>query len=59
MPNDEHIAMLARSAAEWNQWRARHDETLDLSRGSLRGLDLSGFDVSLANLRGADLRGTT
>jgi uncharacterized protein YjbI with pentapeptide repeats len=58
MPNDEHVAMLGRGAAMWNDWRTKLDETPDLSRGSLRGLDLSGFDLSSANLRGADLRGT-
>jgi uncharacterized protein YjbI with pentapeptide repeats len=58
MPNDEHVAMLGRGAAAWNEWRAKHDETPDLSQAGLRGLDLSGFDLSRANLRGADLRGT-
>ena len=58
MPNDEHVAMLARGAAAWNEWRADRDETPDLSRAGLRGLDLSGFDLSRADLRGADLRGT-
>jgi len=58
MPNDEHVAMLARGAAAWNEWRADHDETPDLSRAGLRGFDLSGFDLSSADLRGADLRGT-
>ena len=58
MPNDEHVAMLARGAAVWNEWRATHDEMPNLSRAGLRGLDLSGFDLSGADLRGADLRGT-
>jgi uncharacterized protein YjbI with pentapeptide repeats len=58
MPNDEHVAMLGRGAAVWNEWRAKQDETPDLSPAGLRGLDLSGFDLSLADLRGADLRGT-
>jgi uncharacterized protein YjbI with pentapeptide repeats len=58
MPNDEHVAMLARGAAVWNEWRTDHDETPDLSRAGLRGLDLSGSDLSGADLRGADLRGT-
>ncbi len=58
MPKDEHIAVLGRGAAVWNEWRAKHDETPELSRAGLRGLDLSGFDLSRANLRGADLRGT-
>jgi uncharacterized protein YjbI with pentapeptide repeats len=58
MPNDDHVAMLGRGAAVWNQWRAKHDETPDLSRAGLRGLDLSGFDLSLVDLSGVDLRGT-
>jgi len=58
MANDEHVAMLGRGAAAWNEWRAKVDETPDLSRAGLRGLDLSGFDLSQADLRGADLRGT-
>ena len=58
MPNDEHVAMLARGATVWNEWRATHDEMPNLSRAGLRGLDLSGFDLSGADLRGADLRGT-
>ena len=58
MPNDEHVAMLARGAEVWNGWRADHDETPDLSRAGLRGLDFSGFDLSGADLRGADFRGT-
>src|SRR5712671_7045526 len=58
MPNDEHVAMLARGAAAWNEWPADHDETPDLCRAGLRGFDLSGFDLSGGDLRGADLRGT-
>ena len=59
MPSDEHVAMVARGAAVWNEWRATHDGMPDLSRAGLRGLDLSGFDLSRTDLRGADLRGTT
>ena len=58
MPNDEHVAMLARGAAVWNEWRAKSHDAPDLSGAGLRGLDLSGFDLSRADLRGADLRGT-
>ena len=58
MPNDEHVAMLGLGAAVWNEWRAEHDETPDLSRAGLRGVDLSEFDLSQADLRGADFRGT-
>jgi uncharacterized protein YjbI with pentapeptide repeats len=41
-----------------HEWRAKHDETPDLSRAALRKLDLSGFDLSRADLRDANLRGT-
>jgi uncharacterized protein YjbI with pentapeptide repeats len=58
MPNDEHVGMLARGAAAWNEWRTKDDEAPDLSWAGLRGLDLSGFEFSGADLRGADLRGT-
>ena len=58
MANDKHVAMLARGAAAWNEWRAKSHDTPDLSGAGLRGLDLSGFELSGADLRGADLRGT-
>jgi uncharacterized protein YjbI with pentapeptide repeats len=58
MPDDNHVAVLGRGAVTWNAWRAEHDEVPDLSRAALRGLDLTGFDLSRADLRSADLRGT-
>jgi uncharacterized protein YjbI with pentapeptide repeats len=58
MPNDQHVAILGRGTAAWNEWRAKYDEKPDLSGASLRGLDLSGYDLSRADLRGTDLRGT-
>ena len=58
MPNDEHVAALRRGAAAWNAWRAENHETPDLVQAGLRGLDLSGYDLSRADLSGADLRGT-
>jgi uncharacterized protein YjbI with pentapeptide repeats len=58
MAKDEHVAILGRGAVVWNAWRAEQDETPDLSRAGLRGLDLSRFDLSRADLRSADLRGT-
>ena len=58
MPNADHIAVLERGAAIWNAWRAEQQETPDLSGAGLRGLDLSGFNLSHTDLRGADLRGT-
>src|ERR1700726_3085205 len=57
MPNDEHVAMLARGAEVWNGGRADHAEAPELSRADVRGCDLSRFDLSSADLRGADLRG--
>jgi uncharacterized protein YjbI with pentapeptide repeats len=58
MPKDEHIAVLSRGAATWSARRAEHNEVPDLSRAALRGLDLTGFDLSRADLRSADIRGT-
>ena len=58
MAKDEHVAMLARGAAVWNEWRAKSHDTPGLVWGTgLRGLALSGFDLSGADLKGADLRG--
>ena len=59
MPNDEHVALLRRGAAAWNEWRTERNETPDLSRASLRGLDLNGFNLSRVDLRDADLRGAS
>ena len=58
MPNDDHVVLLRCGAAAWNAWRAGRDVLPDLSRAGLRGLDLSGFNLSRADLQGADLRGT-
>jgi uncharacterized protein YjbI with pentapeptide repeats len=58
MPNAEHVILIGQGAAAWNAWRAERDETPDLSRAALRGLDLGGFDLSQTDLRSADLRGT-
>jgi uncharacterized protein YjbI with pentapeptide repeats len=58
MANDEHVALLARGATVWNEWRAKSHDTPDLSGAGLRGLDLCGFDLTRADLRDSDLRGT-
>jgi hypothetical protein len=71
--NDEHLAILRRGSATWNEWRKRNGiEEPDLSEAKLRWADLSGVnlseakrnranlggaDLSEANLRGAKLRG--
>jgi uncharacterized protein YjbI with pentapeptide repeats len=57
MPNDELSRCSAAAPQCRNEWWAKHDETPDLSRAGLRGLELSEFDLSPADLRGADLRG--
>ena len=57
MANDEHLALLGGGAPGWNVWRAGRNATPDLSRASLRCVDLSRFDLSQTDLRGADLRG--
>ena len=69
--NDEHLAILRRGSATWNEWRDRNGiEDPDLSQAKLREADLRGADLSgadlgeanlfrvevhVANLRGADL----
>src|SRR5215472_15407135 len=58
MPNHEHVAVLRRGAAAWNAWRTENRERPDLSKAALRGLDLSGYNLSRADLGGANLRGT-
>ena len=59
MNTEEAVALLAQGAAAWNRWRADHPgERPDLSRTSLRSLDLTGADLADLDLRNADLRGT-
>jgi hypothetical protein len=59
----DHLERLRRDVADWNQWRARHQEILpdlaevDLSHLSLRGADLHAANLSRARLCGADLSG--
>jgi hypothetical protein len=56
MANDEHLRVLRRGSATWNEWRERNGiEEPDLSATKLREEDLSGADLSGADLRGADL----
>jgi uncharacterized protein YjbI with pentapeptide repeats len=59
MANDEHVGLLGQGATAWNEWRAKFNETPDLSAAGLRALDLSGFDLSRADLRSADFRGAS
>jgi uncharacterized protein YjbI with pentapeptide repeats len=46
--NDEHVALLRRGTAIWNEWRARNSSIAP---------DLSGANLNDANLIRADLRG--
>src|SRR5579884_4022382 len=59
----DHLNLLRRDVATWNQWRTQHQEILpdlaetDLSNLSLRGADLSAANLFKANLQGALLEG--
>ena len=57
MPNADHIAVLERGAAIWNAWWGEQKETPDLSGAGLRGLDLSGFNLSHTDFRGPTSEG--
>jgi uncharacterized protein YjbI with pentapeptide repeats len=54
MANDEHVALLKKGVAAWNQWR---EENADIRRPDLVGADLNGANLTGADLRGADLSG--
>jgi hypothetical protein len=63
MANQEHLALLQRGVAAWNDWRLKNRELLppdlddaDLNDADLRRADLSGAHLLGAHLRGADLR---
>jgi hypothetical protein len=56
MANGEHLTILRRGHASWNEWRQRSGiEEPDLSDAKLRGANLNEADLSGANLSGADL----
>ena len=68
MANEEHLAILKKGVAAWNEWRAQHpDIGPDLSVANLYrerligahldGADLIGVDLDEANLIDADLVG--
>ena len=59
MAHNNQMALLKQGPQAWNAWRREQPNAIvDLSAGSLRGLNLAGADLSGADLRGADLRGT-
>ena len=58
MANNKQMELLKQGTQAWNAWRAEQTEvSVDLSGGTLRGLNLEGTDLSGADLRQADLRG--
>jgi uncharacterized protein YjbI with pentapeptide repeats len=59
MANDEHVAILKKGVASWNEWRDENPDIRhpDLSGADLSGADLSGANLFEANLTGADLGG--
>jgi hypothetical protein len=62
MANEEHLEILERGAAIWNQWRKENRETIpdfeaaDLSNADLSNTDLMGAILSQANLSYANLQ---
>src|SRR5262249_49477888 len=58
MANEEHLALLQRGVAVWNEWRAQHPELVpDLTGVQLPGADLCKINLSRANLARANLQG--
>jgi uncharacterized protein YjbI with pentapeptide repeats len=56
MANEEHVAMLKRGVAAWNEWRRENpDIRPDLSEADLRKASLSEAALDEVNLSGADL----
>jgi hypothetical protein len=57
MPNEEHLKIIRRDVATWNQWRRDNPHlTPDLSRADLSKLDLRGMNLDRALLSRATLR---
>lgn len=60
MKSDKQIALLKRGKSAWNAWRKSNPaEIPHFEEADLRGLDLTGCDLSNALLNGADLTGAT
>src|SRR5215471_3682832 len=63
MANDEHVAILKKGVAAWNEWRAENPDIhpnltqADLTRANLSEANLSGADLTRADLSGAVLKG--
>jgi hypothetical protein len=61
MAQHDQLALIAKGAKIWNEWRARYHITPDLSeaklsRANLRGFNLQGAKMIRADLGLADLR---
>ncbi len=55
MANSEHVRILKRGAAQWNEWRKAYpDEEIDLVGADLRGLDLTVAEPSSPEYRQAN-----
>jgi len=58
MANQNHLAVLKKGVAAWNEWRKKNPEIQpDLFKANLRLANLSMANLSGANLRMTDLRG--
>ena len=58
MANDEHVALLRKGVAAWNEWRQQNPGVeANLFKANLSGTDLSGTDLSGTDLRWANLIG--
>ena len=56
MANSEHLSLLTRSVADWNQWRTDHtDVQPNLVKANLHNANLGGADLHKADLREAVL----
>jgi hypothetical protein len=61
--NPEHLVLIKRGVAAWNDWREKHPDQqpnlngADLNQEILRGINLSGATLDRAQLIGARLNG--
>jgi uncharacterized protein YjbI with pentapeptide repeats len=53
MANEEHLAILKKGVAAWNEWRTRNPAV----EPDLVGADFAGADLAWADFRNADLNG--
>ena len=59
MANQQHVEILKRGVAVWNQWRKDHPETRpDLVEAAFPGMDLSEANFALTNLYRTDFSNT-